>query len=345
MYEILCEDTYHEYNEFLSALPFCSFLQTVMWADVKAQGGWTRDIIVSRDDSAKITAGMLVLSRKLPFSPFTFLYSPRGPLFLPGKYKAINDLKQGLKELAKRKKSLVFKADPAINARDADFIGNAEKAGFEIIDTGKDFGGVQPKFVYILNIKDKTPEDVFEKFHSKTRYNIRLSSRKGVTVRVGGYDDIPCFYEILKETAKRDNFAVRTPEYFRDMYKIMAPENLRLYIAELDGRIIAGTIAIYFKNTVYYLYGASSNQNRNTMPNYLLQWEMIKWAIEKKCETYDFMGISGDDDPSNPLYGLYKFKRGFSGETIEYIGELEMVFNPFMYRIMNIIQKLRKKQG
>ena len=65
------------------------------------------------------------------------------------------------------------------------------------------------------------------------------------------------------------------------------------------------------------------------MPNYLLQWEMIRWAIEKKCRIYDFRGVSGDLNEENPLYGLYKFKKGFNSELVEFIGEFDMVISPF----------------
>ena len=98
---------------------------------------------------------------------------------------------------------------------------------------------------------------------------------------------------------------------------------------------------------MWYLYGASSNEYRNVMPNYLLQWEMIKWAIERGARVYDFRGVSGDLSEDNPLYGLYRFKRGFNGEFTEFIGEMDLVYNSLMlswskwgskaYRRLNMI--------
>ncbi|MDP4094849.1 MAG: peptidoglycan bridge formation glycyltransferase FemA/FemB family protein, partial [Bacillota bacterium] len=76
---------------------------------------------------------------------------------------------------------------------------------------------------------------------------------------------------------------------------------------------------------------ASSNEYRNVMPNYLLQWEMIKWSLESGCEIYDFRGVSGDLDESNPLYGLYKFKKGFNGKFTEFVGEMDYVFKPLIH--------------
>ena len=148
------------------------------------------------------------------------------------------------------------------------------------------------------------------------------------------------------ETGLRDGFVVRSLEYFERMFDVMG-DNLRLYLAKYKGKIIAGTIAIYYGDKVWYLYGASSNQHRNVMPNYLLQWEMIKWAIENKCKIYDFRGVSGDIDENNPLYGLYRFKKGYGGKLTEFVGEFEMVYHPFIAflvdRILPIFIELRKK--
>ena len=75
------------------------------------------------------------------------------------------------------------------------------------------------------------------------------------------------------------------------------------------------------------------------MPNYLLQWEMIRWAIEKKCRIYDFRGVSGDLDENNPLYGLYKFKKGFNSELVEFIGEYDLVISRFWYEFLKVATK------
>ena len=116
-------------------------------------------------------------------------------------------------------------------------------------------------------------------------------------------------------------------------------DHARLYMAYLDGRPIAGTIAIAYGDKVWYLYGASSNADRNAMPNYLLQMEMIKWAIERNARVYDFRGVSGDISEDNPLYGLYRFKKGFNGEFTEFIGEMSIVYRPGMMQLAKTGEK------
>ena len=113
-----------------------------------------------------------------------------------------------------------------------------------------------------------------------------------------------------------------------------------------EGQPIAGTLAIHYGDKVWYLYGASSNEHRNLMPNYLLQWTMIQWAIETGCRIYDFRGVSGDVSEDNPLYGLYRFKKGFGGEFTEFVGEMDLVLNKPAYlfeeKATSLFKDLRK---
>ena len=107
-------------------------------------------------------------------------------------------------------------------------------------------------------------------------------------------------------------------------------------MAFYEDKPIAGTIAIYYGDKVWYLYGASANGTkefdvRKLMPNYLLQWMMIQWSLEKKCRIYDFRGVSGDLTPDNPLYGLYRFKKDFNGDLVQFVGEYDLVFNKPIY--------------
>lgn len=127
-------------------------------------------------------------------------------------------------------------------------------------------------------------------------------------MRVCGKEMVPDFARIMLTTGVRDGFVTRPPEYFANMLDNLG-EHARLYMAFHEGQPIAGTLAIHYGDKVWYLYGASSNEHRNLMPNYLLQWSMIQWAVETGCSVYDFRGVSGDISEDNPLYGLYKFKK------------------------------------
>ena len=124
-------------------------------------------------------------------------------------------------------------------------------------------------------------------------------------------------------------------------------EHARLYMAYYEGEAIAGTLAIWYGDKVWYLYGASANEHRNLMPNYMLQWNMIEWAVEKGCRIYDFRGVPGQVGEEHPLYGLYKFKLGFGGDYVEFVGEMDLVLNKpvnwFITTAKPIFMELRRK--
>jgi len=334
-----------EYERFLQTHPKGHFLQSVKWARLKSN--WMHKIIVVRDNEGNIKGSMSLLIRKLPFLNYTIMYSPRGPVCDIHDYDTIKELVEKAKVIASIYKSYVLKIDPDIEKDDEEFKRIVSELGFKAKNNTKNFEAIQPQFVFRLDIKNKTEEEIMMGFHQKVRYNIRLAMRKGVEIRIGSKEDIPEFHKIMLETGIRDKFVVRSASYFERMLDVLGPDNIRLYLAYYQGKMIAGTIAIVYGNKCWYLYGASSNEHRNVMPNYLLQWEMIKWALERGCDIYDFRGVSGDLNENNPLYGLYRFKKGFGGKFTEFVGELDYVFNPFIYFAVEkgeaVFREARKK--
>lgn len=323
-----------DYEQFVQNHPKGHFCQSEKWAMLK--DNWKHETVTAEDENGNIKGLMSILIRKMPVVPYTMMYAPRGPVCDVHDKETIAELTEKIRGLAKKYNAYVMKIDPDVSVEDKEFMQIMSECGYKLQDTGKNFEGIQPKFVFRLNVEGKTEEEVFSIFHTENRRKIRIARDKmGVEVKIGTRDDLPEFHKIMVETGLRDKFVVRSLEYFQKMYDVFAPENLRLYCAYLDGEMIAGTIAIHYGDKVWYLYGASSNEHRKAMPNYLLQWEMIKWAIEEKCRIYDFRGVSGDISEDNPLYGLYRFKKRFNGDFVEFVGEYELPLKPFISRIIN----------
>ena len=323
-------ELHDRFNAFIAASPKGHILQSYEWGEIKAKTGWTPLRLMVEDHSGP-RAAVLILRRDVPFLHRTIFYSPRGPVLDYGDTEAFDFLIDRVRRLAPRHRAIMWKIDPDIPSDRRDVRSYLTRRGFVLNERGTDFEGVQPRFVFRLPL-DKPLDEIFASFANKTRYNIRLAGRKGVRVRVGVRDDLPRFYQVLLETATRDRFLVRSYEYFVDLWDHLVERGLaRLFVAELDGRMIAATLAFIMGDKAWYVYGASSNQDRETMPNYALQWAMITWAKESGCTMYDFRGVSGDLNPDNPLYGLYRFKKGFSGQFTEFIGEYDLVFSPLAY--------------
>ena len=331
------EKTQKEYKEFLEKHERCNFQQSPEWAKVKSN--WINETVLAESEDGKIIGAVNVLIRKIPIFG-NIMYSSRGPICDIHDISVMKQLTDGIKELAKKYKAIVYKAEPDIESKDEEFRNIVTNLGYKIKDDAKNFRDeIQPRYVFRLDIKGKTEEEIFANFHSKTRYNIRLATKKGVIIKEGSREDLKEFHKIMVETGARDGFIIRPLSYFEKMYDELAPEHMKLLLAYYEGQPISGVIPIMYGNKTWYLYGASSNKHRNLMPNYLLQWEMIKMAIARKDDIYDFRGVSGVVDENHPQYGLYRFKKGFGATFTEFIGEIYIPFKPTIYSIYKISEK------
>lgn len=318
-----------KYESFLQADQKGHFMQSPQWAKLKSF--WHNEIVVVEDKNGEIKGSMSLLIRRIPFLPYTMMYSPRGPVCDPHDSATLQELLLKTKQLAQKHNSYALKMDPDIEKEDAHFEKIMKDLGYKLKGGLKPYEGIQPRFVFRLDVKNRTPEEVLQSFHPKTRYNIRLALKKRVEIRVGTRDDLSEYHKLMVDTGIRDKFIVRSRQYYEQVYDCLGPQHVRLFMAYYEGQPIAGSIAILYGNKCWYLYGASSNEFRNLMPNYLLQWEMIKLAIASGCDLYDFRGATGDLNEDSPLYGLYKFKKGFNGKFTEFIGMFDYVFKPLIY--------------
>jgi lipid II:glycine glycyltransferase (peptidoglycan interpeptide bridge formation enzyme) len=327
MIEAVTQDNLDEYENFVQAHPKGHFLQSHPWSRLKSDWEW--DAFLCRRESGEIAGSMAVLSRKVPGLPFTLCYGCRGPVCDPHDAETVSALFAEARALAKRRRAYNLKIDPDLPADDDRFAALAVSAGFKPAKKTDGFETVQPRFVFRLRTENRTPDEVLASFHQKWRYNIRLAERKGVTVRVADENSLDEFNRLMAETGARDGFVVRGKEYFRRMLQTMG-KHARLYMVDVDGTAVAGAVAIHYGDKVWYLYGASDTAHRSYMPCYLMQWAMIQWALELNCRLYDFRGVSGFVSEDNPLYGLYRFKKGFNGDFTEFIGEFDMVLHPWV---------------
>ena len=328
------EKSEKEYTDFLESHERCNFRQSIEWGKVKTS--WKKEIILAEDNSGKIIGSLMVWIRKIPIFG-NIMYSARGPVCDVHNMEVLKQLTEGAKELAKKYNAIVLRIEPDIVSSDETFKSIMIDLGYQIKDDAKNFREeIQPRYVFRLDTKGKTEEELFSNLHSKTRYNVRLATKKGVTIKEGNREDLKDFHKIMVTTGIRDGFITRSLEYFERMYDQMAPKHMKLLMAMAEGKPISGVIVITYGNKTWYLYGASSNEHRNLMPNYLLQWEMIKIALKNKSDIYDLRGVPGIADNSN---GLYRFKKGFGAEYTEFVGEVYMEFKPLKFRLYKFAEK------
>ena len=184
----------------------------------------------------------------------------------------------------------------------------------------------------------------------KTRYNIRLAQKKEITVEPS--KDISEFYSLMTVTGSRDGFGVHSQAYYQMAYDIFNPlGQCELLVARYQGKALAALFVFARGTRSWYLYGASSDEERNRMPTYVLQWEAMRWASQRGCLEYDLWGIPDENEAVleaqfseryDGLWGVYRFKRGYGGSLTRSVGAFDRVYNPALYRFYQLLAKRRE---
>ncbi len=323
-------------------------LQSWAWGDFQKDLGKKIWRIGVEDDKNNLLATCLLIKDNLALRQVT-LDIPRGPIVKGGKisFEILKVLIEEIKKIGKEENVMVLRFDFSfLEYEDT----KTNKKIFSKLKLKRADRDIQPKTTLRLNLK-KEKEDILKSMKQKHRYNIRLAERKGVEVFLtnNSLDDFEKFWELLKETHKRDNFAIHSKDYY---WKLLNTSNLKikLYLAKYKEEIVAGAILGSFGKVSVYMHGASSNKFRFVMAPYLLQWKMISDSIEKGYFYYDFGGVKSfrkKTSSQTSWDGITRFKKGFAPKEnyLEFFGLWELRLKKgksFLYRIIRRLSKLRK---
>jgi lipid II:glycine glycyltransferase (peptidoglycan interpeptide bridge formation enzyme) len=282
-----------------------------------------------------------VVKYNLPMGK-NYLYCPAGPTIVSSiKYNVSSIIEKFLNEIkniAIREKSIFLKIEPFWGKGET--LRQAQGINFNDLKFIKSDGGQRILKTLVLDL-NKSEDELLAEMKQKTRYNIRLAEKHGIRIKVSDSikEDFELFWRLTQETIERDKFFVHSREHYEKMLSVGRHEmpdqvrhdngvNVKLFLAEYQNKIIAANIVVFFGSRAIYLHGASSNEHRNLMAPYLLQWEQIKEAKKRDCAIYDFWGISEKNWP-----GVTRFKKGFGGKEIDYCGTLDYVCNKKWYLI------------
>ncbi len=327
-------------------------LQSSAWGELKTRFGWTATRL-ALERAGEIIAAAQILFRRLPLG-LRLAYVPRGPVVDPYDGQALAALVEALSTTARAHGAFALKLEP-------NWLDDQLARGLPAPLRGWRAGpGHQPQTTIHVDLTCDL-DAILAQMKPKWRYNIRLSARKGVSVREGTTADLPLFYQLLQVTSARDRFAIHSLAYYRAAFDLLR-EHARLFIAEFQGEPLAAIFVTAFGKQAIYLYGASSNEHRECMPNHALHWAAIQWARTRGCACYDLWGIadggrrtndegrsvleqrattfvfrpssfvSSRRPPSLPE-GLYQFKHGFGGSVVRYVGAYDNVFSPAQFAL------------
>jgi lipid II:glycine glycyltransferase (peptidoglycan interpeptide bridge formation enzyme) len=331
------EVSLERWQAFLEAHPDAHFLQTGAWGELKARFGWDVHRLIVGD------AGAQILLRPLPLG-LTLAYIPKLAQIAQSPH-ALDSLWREVDLLCGKRHGVLCKIEPDgwMNEHEAVPLG----AQSETSSAGRPSPHcIQPRRTIVVDLRG--PETlILERMKQKCRYNIKLAEKKGV--RVETWDDIEGFHRMLLETGKRDAFAVHSADYYRRVYELFRAGGMcELMVAKYAGEPLAALMVLARGRRAWYVYGGSTDRERERMPNYLLQWEAMRWARDHHCEEYDLWGVPDEDEPtleagfqsrSDGLWGVYRFKRGFGGELRRAPQAVDRVYLPWLYALY--VQRMR----
>lgn len=296
-----------------------SILQSFVWGEFQKAFG-CNILRYSGDDYL-----CLLVESSLPAGK-KYFFSPRGPI---GNVAAVLE---DIKQLSQDSSVVFLRLEP-----------------YQKLNLPKAIKEVQPPHNWMLDIT-KTEQELLIGMKPKTRYNINLAQRKGVVVREGSKDDLISFWQLILETAARGSFRLHPQEYYWQMWESLSPNNIKLLVAEFQGKVLAGMIMTLFSDTATYLHGGSSKSLKEYMAPYLLHWEAIKLSKQLGFETYDFGGVApGTDEKTGTKVvlvkhswaGISRFKKSFGGFQVDYPGTYDLVFSPVWYNVYKNARALR----
>lgn len=318
------------WDQFLAQTPGGHHVQTSLWAQVKGLLGWRAVRLVVRDGE-QIVAGAQILIRALP-GVGAIGYLSNGPLFARDDPALMALVTKELQQAAKAYRIHNLVVQPPLQA--ARYAHQLSQWGFRPSNLKMGLGATV--------LLDLTPDldTILAQMKSKTRYNVRLSQRKGITVREGTAEDLPTFYRLLIATGERQRFTPNSEEYFAHMMRILEPHNhFKLFFAEYEGEAVSGLLAIPFGDTVIYKRGAWAGAHGEKRPNEALHWATIQWAKGQGYRYYDFEGIqprvakrilNSEPIPDNMLQTVTRFKLGFNGQVTLLPDAYEYLYNPVL---------------
>ncbi|HEU5200527.1 MAG TPA: peptidoglycan bridge formation glycyltransferase FemA/FemB family protein [Ktedonobacterales bacterium] len=349
------------WDAFVGSDPHGHLLQSWAWGELKDAFGWrTLRVALWDAEGQHMLAGAQVLCRPLPVLPFSIAYIPKGPIIDWSDDALCRRFFQSLHRLLRARRIVFLRIDPDLpehmseikgedgeepaesaSAADTDLFGNLYSVaqgslaaqrlralGFRPVEES-----IQPRRTIAV---DLTPDEkaISLRQRPKWRYNAGLAARKGVTVRPAAtLADLQRWYDLMQVTSERDRFAVHTFAYYQRAWELMkAAGQAELFLAEHQDRLLAGIFVTQVGHEGIYLYGASGNEGRNLMPNHLLQWEAMRWCKARGATLYDLWGVAETEDPNDPMAGVYRFKRGWGGKMVRYIGSFDYIYSPLLYR-------------
>jgi lipid II:glycine glycyltransferase (peptidoglycan interpeptide bridge formation enzyme) len=309
-------------------------LQSFEWGEFREKTG-VKVIRRGVFEKEKLVSGFQLTIHKIPKTSFTIGYLPKGEM--PTK-----EILEELKKIGKEEKCIFIQLEPNVIA--------STKRESQMRELGL-VTAAHPlftKYTFVLDIS-KSEEDLLKNMHPKGRYNIKVANKHGVKVIQDNSEKaFEKYWRLTEETTRRQGFYAHTKQYHKHQWETFGHDankdhlTSHLMTASYDGKTVTTMLFFVFHDTLYYPYGASSNEHRNVMHSNLAMWEGIRFGQKLGLKKFDMWGAMGPEpDQKDPWFGFHNFKQKFGPEHVEFIGSYDLVINPILYQGYKVADKLR----
>ena len=335
-YEVREVTSEHDWEEFLIKQNPTTFLQNWNWSKFNESLG-RKVYRLGIYNRGNLSGVALLINYETRLG--NYLYCPRGPVLNWSDVHGLNSLLTYIRKLSVETNSIFIKFDPLLE----DTIEN--RGLFKSLGFRSAVTYVQVEDAWILDLEE-SEEELLANMRKTTRYLIRHESKNGVSVSISdSIDDIRKFSDLLYDTASRKSFVNHSKKYYEKQFEVLSKnDQMRIFIARKNGKVLAMSVVAFYGNMAYYLHGASSSEAKSA--GYPLQWEIIKEAKRRGLKKYNFWGVVKDKNfhPGHPWYGFSLFKRGFGGYKYSYIRAQDLPLSP-KYWIYRYAEKFRRLVG
>lgn len=314
-------------------------LQSYEWGDFREKTG-VKVIRRGFFEKDKLVTGFQLTIHPIPHIPWTIGYLPKG--LLP-----VKEVLRELHAIGKKEKCIFIQLEPNISQE-------AGQEKLKDVMRNSQFA-IKPschplftKYTFVLDIT-KTEQELLAGMHAKTRYNIKVAQKHDVQTDEDNSDEaFAKYWHLTEETTKRQKFYAHTKTYHELQWKIFKHTDdthaltSHLFVGKYQKEILTTLMLFAYHDTLYYPYGASSNEYRNVMHSTITMWEAILYGKKLGLKKFDLWGALGENpDPQDPWFGFHRFKQGFGPQLIEFIGSYDLVINPVLYKLFVVSDKLR----
>jgi lipid II:glycine glycyltransferase (peptidoglycan interpeptide bridge formation enzyme) len=307
-------------------------LQSWQWGVAREKMGTQIHRFGVFEDTALQTPYLMTL-HPIPGTGFIIGYVPRSPLPTP-------EVLTYTRKFAEKHNCIFIKWEPDVAKSRS-----VEEELTRISKSAQLVRSAHPLFPDWTMTLDLTPseEELMKAMKSKTRYNIRLASKKGVQVTERSNEEgFRTFSDLYFATTKRQQYHGHTPQYHATVWDTMKEGIAHILIASYQDTPLAAYELFLFKDRLFYPYGGSSTAHRNLMAPNLLMWEAIRFGKAQGATSFDMWGATHPDyTGSDPYAGFTRFKEGYNAQHLEMIGSWDQVCKPLLYPVYSALHTLR----